>query len=782
MRRFSYLAIVALMLLFSVNSAFASENSVQDDKWLIYWYISGNDLEDEFQEATIDMQEMTRTEFKSKKLIDEGVNKTIADGVLVNFPQYISDDVRLSQNVKILIQTGGCYNWANEDIPSNTIGRYLFDSNGFHYQGSFVDMNMGNAETLENFLRYGKDVIEKDFKPTRKMFIFWNHGGLAGICYDARYKHDESKPASAINEAFLDLNDVRKAFSKVYKLSEDNPPFDIIGFDACIRATYENANNIFGLAKYMIASEESESGFGWYYSDWIKKLSENPSMSNKSLGAIICQSSYDYLVKNGIDDAAISTFSTVELSKSKWLNLRAAHDSFMKNYLKSAKNNPYLYVNLESAAYSGERYGETNGSAGVMVDLKNFAENTKSRLSYFETNSSRKNSLNISADDLITAIDSVVSCNIHGENRVGSNGISIHYPLNKDSEEFELYASQNTVSKHTKKLYQNLLILSQSAPSTSNDDENQNRRSRTRSNVGRLQEILDISGLYNSPVVYDKDSNELSVSIAQDQIPKISYVNSVVLQALDTDEDNLNGLVLGLSGNIQSDWEKGKFTTTLKPTWTMINGHLVYTDILGSTKSKINPEGEILQKGYTLYGIPIELNGIGCILKVAYYPDDQKYRIIGTNRSAGGVGRVNRGGSLPKKGDVITPFLMKFAKVEDSTNEDEIKPILTIHTDDGDFAYTWIKGESFTLEEEAVVSNGVLKDGIYASSFHFNSIGRNMSIPSQIVYFNLNDGELVKEDGEFVHVADANDEEISITVEDKEFSYDPKSGDIKEES
>ena len=312
MRRFSYLVIVALMLLFSVGSAFASENSVQDDKWLIYWYISGNDLEDEFQEATIDMQEMTRTEFKSKKLIDEGVNKTIADGVLVNFPQYISDDVRLSQNVKILIQTGGCYNWANEDIPNNTIGRYLFDSNGFHYQGSFVDMNMGNAETLENFLCYGKDVIEKDFKPTRKMFIFWNHGGLAGICYDARYKHDESKPASAMNEAFLDLNDVRKAFSKVYKLSEDNPPFDVIGFDACIRATYENANNIFGLAKYMIASEESESGFGWYYSDWIKKLSENPSMSNKSLGAIICQSSYDYLVKNGIDDAAMSTFSTVE--------------------------------------------------------------------------------------------------------------------------------------------------------------------------------------------------------------------------------------------------------------------------------------------------------------------------------------------------------------------------------------------------------------------------------------------------------------------------------------
>ena len=50
-----------------------------------------------------------------------------------------------------------------QDIPNNTIGRYLFDSDGFHYQGSFVDMNMGNAETLENFLRYGKDVIEKDF-------------------------------------------------------------------------------------------------------------------------------------------------------------------------------------------------------------------------------------------------------------------------------------------------------------------------------------------------------------------------------------------------------------------------------------------------------------------------------------------------------------------------------------------------------------------------------------------------------------------------------------------
>ena len=57
-----------------------------------------------------------------------------------------------------------------------------------------------------------------------------------------------------------------------------------------------------------------------------------------------------------------------------------------------------------------------------------------------------------------------------------------------------------------------------------------------------------------------------------------------------------------------------------------------------------------------------------------------------------------------------------------------------------------------------------------------------MAVSSQVVGFELNDGKFVKEDGEFVHVADANDEEISITVEDKEFSYDPKSGDIKEES
>ena len=41
----------------------------------------------------------------------------------------------------------------------------------------------------------------------------------------------------------------------------------LIGFDACTRATYENANNIYGFAKYMVASEENESGYGWYYSD-----------------------------------------------------------------------------------------------------------------------------------------------------------------------------------------------------------------------------------------------------------------------------------------------------------------------------------------------------------------------------------------------------------------------------------------------------------------------------------------------------------------------------------
>ena len=153
------------------------------DKWLVYWYICGSNLESENGEATADIKEM--------------------------------QSVNFSPNVKFLIQTGGSETWKNKKFPNHKIGRYLYDSNGWHNKGRFSDADMGDVKTLTNFLKYGRDVIEPNFKPDHRMFIFWDHGGFLIVCFDHRHENDKIEGIASS----LDLNEINDAFSQIDKVT-----------------------------------------------------------------------------------------------------------------------------------------------------------------------------------------------------------------------------------------------------------------------------------------------------------------------------------------------------------------------------------------------------------------------------------------------------------------------------------------------------------------------------------------------------------------------------------
>ena len=70
--------------------------------------------------------------------------------------------------------------------------------------------------------------------------------------------------------------------------------FDIIGFDACLMATLETAMVLEPYADYMVASEETEPGIGWYYTGWISALSKNTSIPTLDLGKKLID---DYISK-----------------------------------------------------------------------------------------------------------------------------------------------------------------------------------------------------------------------------------------------------------------------------------------------------------------------------------------------------------------------------------------------------------------------------------------------------------------------------------------------------
>ncbi len=173
----------------------------------------------------------------------------------------------LSDQVNVIVYTGGCKQWQNNIVSSSVNQIYKVESGGL----KLLEKNAGTAAmtdpaNLTSFISY----CAKNYPASRMNLIFWDHGGgsLSGYGYDEKKASAGSMSLSGINKALADA-DIK---------------FDFIGFDACLMATLENALMLSRYADYLIASEETEPGVGWYYTNWLTKLSENTSMPTIEIG------------------------------------------------------------------------------------------------------------------------------------------------------------------------------------------------------------------------------------------------------------------------------------------------------------------------------------------------------------------------------------------------------------------------------------------------------------------------------------------------------------------
>ena len=192
-------------------------------------YFVGSDLETNGGMATADMDEMMSAGF--------------------------GDDIHL------IIQTGGADKWQNSEIDGTAadaahIQRYRVRSGKKELVQNLEQSSMASWETLSDFLKWGVDTYPAE----RYIAILWNHGGgtLGG------YGKDE------VYNSMLSLGDIQKAFQ------DTGYHFDAVGFDACLMATFETAYALKDSADYLIASEEVEWGYGWYYTNWLTMLGSAP--------------------------------------------------------------------------------------------------------------------------------------------------------------------------------------------------------------------------------------------------------------------------------------------------------------------------------------------------------------------------------------------------------------------------------------------------------------------------------------------------------------------------
>ncbi|MCD4714140.1 MAG: peptidase C11 [Clostridiales bacterium] len=336
-----------------------------NDQVTIMVYLLGTDLESRGGMATMDLQEML--------------------------------DAELSENVNIVIETGGTSVWKNDVMSNNTNQRFLISSEGL----SLIEEDLGkksmvDPKTLTDFIMYS----ESNYPADRYFLVMWDHGGgsVTGYGYDEHFKGDT-----------MTLDEIERA------LFNSGVVFDLVGFDACLMATLETAFVVEPYADYLIASEELEPGIGWYYTGWLNEISRNSSIETIDLGKKLID---DYIqeVKRQTPQSQ-ATLSMVDLA--------------------------------ELSSTVPEQFSKFAQSTGELIDTDNFKKVSDSRAGTKEfAASSRINQIDLvdfanklgtpEAEAFATALEGAVKYNRMSDNISNANGLSIYFPYGKLSDMSEM--------------------------------------------------------------------------------------------------------------------------------------------------------------------------------------------------------------------------------------------------------------------------------------------------------------------------------------------------------
>ena len=327
------------------------------DVYTIMVYMCGTDLESKYGMATADMQEMLKA--------------TVGD------------------NVNLILYTGGCKAWKNSVVSASENELYQIHGGKLYRLDTPSAMKSGSMvapDTLTRFIQYCKT----NFAANRYGLIFWDHGGgsVTGYGYDEKNARAGSMGLSGINAA----------------LKSGGVQFDFVGFDACLMATAETAMMLKDHADYLIASEESEPGYGWYYTDWLTMISKNSSVSTLEIGKNIVDTFIADCAKTSRgQDATLSVIDVAEFNHTVPAALRT-----FSNATSSQVSSDYSTV--AAARSRSHEFARSNGID--QIDLVDFA----ARIGTNEANG------------LVDALKGAVKYNLTSSGLTNCYGVSAYFP------------------------------------------------------------------------------------------------------------------------------------------------------------------------------------------------------------------------------------------------------------------------------------------------------------------------------------------------------------------
>ena len=649
-------ALTALLLFFTGQTLAA-------ESYAVYLYLCGSDLESNYGCASQDLSEIV--------------------------------DSRLGSNVRVIVETGGAMSWQNSSIKAGRLQRFLFEGqNGGDLVSESPDASMGDEKTFEDFLSF----CQQKYPADHQMVIVWNHGGgsVYGVAYDERH-----------NDDYLSMEEIQRAFRNVYGEHPAKLPFDIIGFDCCLMSTLDLARVVQPFGLYMVASQATEPGCGWNYTEFLNGLAKDTSQQTLNIAKLICNSYIKGCAE--IDQADEATLSAVYLPEIPKVDLAynvlgleaagyASHDNSFYSLMGRTANNVENYSNSKAES-----------SFSNMVDLGAFADGLKGKIPK-------------SVEELKKALESAVHYKVSGRYYKPS-GLSIYYPYDGANSYGNMYdfddnldsmlvlyglqlglLSGSDAQGHLDRIFNNVntqgytTAAAPTVPSPSSGQSQSSSGSEPSGSavigspidsqqgttglgagnydqdfsssmleiignpivsqaISSLQPVAEtgIEALEDHAVEVDDEGNA-TLDIGPENARLIDDV-SFYLGLYDTAEDFI--VMLGKDSNINADWDKGVFKDNFDGTWAALNDHLV------------DLEYTRCDDDYKYYYVPVIYNGRRSILDVVYEFDKGEYIIRGARRVLGN-GKPDKVLNKLQQGDTIVT-LFQMSKLSDDSDFSEIE-------------------------------------------------------------------------------------------------------------
>ena len=369
----------------SVSTTFnvTVENVVQDE-WTILLYIAGNNLESDSSQggaATEDLQEIASVSGQP-------------------------DDIN------VVVQAGGAKSWKStysSVINKDKRNRFHLENKTYVKDSQDTKVNMGDEKNFREFLEWGINTYPAD----KIGVILWNHGGaMTGCCGDEQFSDD-----------YLTIEEANNAFRDAKINTGYASKFEFIGYDCCLMQVQDIAGVNAQYAKYQIASQESEWGYGWSYDKWIDDLfakKTTPEILTACVNGFKEDTSSAYSAWGETNDQTLSF-----INLQNWDAYETAWEN-MATTLNGIVTSSTTWNTLKNLLNSCRRFGQTYGYYPFDVfDVGHFLTKMQASSSPYKSNST----LMSQANAVQTAYNNLVVYEWHGTGSSNATGLSLFAPV-----------------------------------------------------------------------------------------------------------------------------------------------------------------------------------------------------------------------------------------------------------------------------------------------------------------------------------------------------------------